>query len=244
MNIPMELLQRDKNNLLYMDSFNVMKYPLDIDKRDYTANRYYQNGFYAIPSTNDYIVKYSYTIFTRREVKRIKEMIVKLLNNGKNIHDIDFPIGYTIDKRLDGLIIPYYPNSVTLDSTTVNRNLSDLQSVYMHDDDKLHNFFLLLFDILEKIEEMLDNHIYYTDINPENFMLYHNLLKIIDFDFRYVHFSDKLKGNYKVIIQNYLLLVNELLRKFNFEQRIRLEDMDISETKFYVKSLENKLRRR
>ena len=77
--IPFEL-KRDKDGLLYLEDDNVFKKgSLNLDKR-FDIDEYYQNYFYPIDSTDEYIIKYRSTEYTRKEIKKVKEMLINLID--------------------------------------------------------------------------------------------------------------------------------------------------------------------
>lgn len=240
-------LQLDKQNLWYMDFDFTKSSLLNIDKREFDQNRYYQVGFYPIESSKDYIIKYSYTVFTRLQIKKIKYMLTMLIQKQGKVLNTDFPIGYCKSrKRLCGLIIRYYPETLSLREILLSENLELLKNYYLNDENSIHNLFLCFLEILNNLEEMIDNDIYYTDVNYGNIVFYNNLVKIIDFDSNYLTFD--LKGKEKdekirCIMCNYLRTVSDVLKKFNLYDSVNIETSDVCDTKSYIKTLENRIRR-
>lgn len=242
--LPYEL-KSDKEGLLYIDNDTITRYsPLLIDHREFTAERYYSNGFYRLYSTDEYIIKYSYTVFTRREIKEIKEMLYNLVSKQDQVPDIDFPIGYfKHGKKLAGLIIKYYKNGISCDNVFGNQDIEALGKYFAYDEDNIHNLFLLFDKTLDLIQEMFDNGIYYTDINPGNLILKDNELKLIDFDPHFVKFDNKDKRLLS-IMNSYILFLKISLGSYKFYNDIDLEIGNFKEAKTFTKKLENRVRQK
>ena len=241
--LPYELI-KDKDGLWYINDDRLLVHsPLMIDKRDINENRYYQNGFYRILSTNDYIIKYSYTVFTRREREAIKNMLINLTEKQNKVFSVDFPIGYfKCGSKLSGLIIRYYQDGVSFDNILNDCDIELLGKYYSHDEDNIHNLFMLFNDVLNSVYEMFENGIYYMDIHPGNIVLTNNSAKLIDFDTHYIKFDEKDK-RLQSIMGAYLLLLKESLSTYCLENNINENLINFEEAKKYTKKLENIVRR-
>ena len=242
--IPIEL-KKDKDGLLYYSEDDILRRtPLMIDKRDNLDNRYYQHSFYSIPSTDEYIIKYCITCYTRKEIRKIKYMLDFLIKNQNNIPSVDFPIGYFVQrKKLAGLIIKYYKNGISCDNIF---NLCDIENIgkyYYHDEDSIHNLFNLYNELLEIIWQMFENNVYYTDINPGNVIIDNNKIKMIDFDYRYVLF-DKKDESLKIVLSGYYYFLKNTLTKLNLYNNQNIVYDNFEKTKKYLKTLENQIRKR
>ena len=239
--IPCEL-KYDENGLLYLEDENIFKRKsLHLDKR-LGIDEYFQGFFYALDSTDDYIIKYNSTEFTKKEIIATKEMLARLVEKQKNISSVDFPIGYLVHmKKLCGLIIKYYKDSISFDNIIKTRDFNALGKYYYHDDNTLHNLFLLYHEVLDLIYELLDNDICYTDINPGNIIITNNQVKLIDFDYRYVLF-DKKDVFLKDVMYNFSQFVIATLRFYNFYYQVETYEKK-GEEKDYLKKLENKIRK-
>ena len=242
--IPLEL-EIDKEGLLYYKNRNITSLnPLLIDNRKIEEDRYYQHSFYSFPSTDEYIIKYCCTVFTRKEIKIIKEMLLKLREKQNDLPNIDFPIGYFIErKKLAGIIVKYYKNGVSCDNVIEKGDIEALGKYYYHDEDNNHNLFLLLNDYLDLLYEMFENGIYYLDTNPGNIILDDNKVKIIDFDHGYVKFDNK-DNCLKSIMWgfNYLL---KYINRYYYNYELSIDACkDFDESKKYLKKLENSIHRR
>ena len=241
--IPTEL-KFDKDGLLYTNDRKILrKNSLLLDKRYFENERYYQNGFYALDSTNEYIVKYSYTTLTKQEREAYKEMLSNLVNIQNKITSVDFPIGYYRQrKKLMGLIIPYYQNGVSCDNIFSHKDIEELGKYYYHDEDNIHNLFLLLDNVLSLVYEIFENGVYYSDINPGNIILDDNKAKIIDFDPRFVKFDDKDK-RLETIMTTYNWFLKEVLKYLDILYYVD-EFKSFEGAYGYTKKLENVVRRK
>ena len=235
-------LKVDKEGLLYLEDGDVSrKSPFLIDKRNFNCERYYSNGFYRIPGSDDYIVKYSYTAFTRKERKCIKNMLYYLVSKQSLFPDIDFPIGYYNDNRkLAGLIVKYYKDSVSCDDVFNMRDIFAISKYYAHDDGVVRNLFLLFNDILNLSEKLFEEGIYYIDLNPGNILLVDNEIKLIDFDHNYVKFDNKDKC-LASILGIYSRLMKEVLTDYHLPYNNNEEFINYEQAKTLTKKIENKI---
>lgn len=240
--IPVEL-KVDKEGLLYTkDKKIIRENSLLIDNRFFENDRYYQNGFYPLSSTDEYIVKYSYTPYMKQEREAYKEMLFNLVNKQKDVPDVDFPIGYFRHRRkLAGLIVPYYKNGISCDNIFKHQDINEIKQYYYHDEDDIRNLFLLLEDVLNLIYEMFENGVYYSDINSGNLVLTDNQVKIIDFDPRFVKFKDKDK-RLEIIMMTYNWLIREVMKYFDFPYYFVEDFQNFEHVKVYTKKLENRVR--
>ncbi len=236
-------LKKDNAGLLYIENNEILKHqPLELDHRHGYQERYYQNGFFKLYSSVDYIVKYSYTVFSKMEQEQIKEMLIRLVSKQDCIRSVDFPIAYFRHKRkLMGLVIKYYPSGISIDNIAKIEDIELFGKYYYHDDDSIHNLFLFFNDVLDTVYEMFENGIYYRDINPGNIIINQNEVKIIDFDYRFVHFDNK---NYRLnaIMYTYALLIHDILSKYQLDSRIEIAH-NFEEAKVLTKQLENQVRK-
>jgi len=241
--LPLEL-KNDDNGLLYTDDIDLIRQrPLNLDNRSFENERYYSNEFFPLKSTEDYILKFSTTVFTRREAKKIKEMLDILVRKQKDISNVDFPVGYYVfKKKICGLIVPYYKNGISCDHIFNHRDIEELGKYYSHDEDNLHNITLLLYDLLDLIYEMYENGIYYSDMNPGNIIITDNQIKLIDFDYRFVTFNDK-DIKLRNIMSCYRWLLNYIIDKYKLGDTIYYRPIDFEDAKHYTKKLENSLRK-
>ena len=244
--LPLEL-KCDKNGLLYMEDRKVLKRAsLLLDKRN-VSNRYYQNSFYRIDSTDDYIIKYSCNPFLKEDRKKMMIMLENLVAKQSQVPNVDFPIGYFRQwHKLRGLIVRYYQNGVSVDNIIQADDIKSLEKYYCYDADNIHNLFLLLQNMLDVVYEMFENGIYYTDINPGNFILVDNQVKVIDFDSRFVFFenADKDRSLFN-IMYNYEMLLRRFLAAYDLYYDC-LDEMfsNFEEAKVFTKKVENTIYKR
>ena len=232
--LPLEL-KKDCNNLFYLDNPHMLGYMFPFHN--------YHNLFFVIVGVKDFIVKYYNEDYSKRDQLKDKEMILNLLSLQSKFKDIDFPIGYyKRGKNLKGIIVPYY-NSPSLKNIVETCELGELSKYYYHDDDEIHNLFKLYLDILEMLEQLFIEKIYYIDINVGNFVFENNCVKLIDFDHNYIYFNTKEKESLRSIINNYSNLIYLVSRKFRIGTYF-IEQVDsFNETKVMVKKLENRVRK-
>ena len=240
------VMLKDKQGLPYIKDNEILKrHYLSVDEREIDEDRYDQYCFLALPETDDYMVKFSVTFYTRKEIKGIKEMLAMLIEKQKYINSVDFPIGYLeYYKRLSGLIIRYYKNSKSLDNIIKSKKIDDLKEYFNHDEDSIRNLFILFELVLDVEYEMFENGIYYRDFNPGNIMLYQNTPKIIDFDYIFINFKNK-DFEIKRIMESYRRLLDEVLSVYGLMESVDFEGMkDFEGAKVYTKKLENYVRKK
>ena len=235
-------LKIDRDGLRYLDDKSLIKDNLLLDKRGLDLdNKYYTYGYFAIDSSLEYIIKYCYTTLTKGQSEKYKEMLANLVRERRTVRNTDLPIGYFRErKKLAGLIIKYYKDGISFDKL-LKEDLSLLSNYYLHDEDSIHNLFLLFLDIVTNIEEMFDNRIYYTDINPGNFILTDNRVKIIDFEPDNVKFDERDKRLKNIILLLYVF-INKTIANYKLESTIRDNNASLGEVKVYIKKLEDNVR--
>ena len=239
--IPMEL-KRDKDGLLYFDDKQLSFCDTLKICNPKEKDVYYPCGFYAIPSTNEYIIKYVYTVYTRKEMQLLKEMLLKLKEKQSKVPSVDFPIGYcSHNKKIVGQIIKNYPEGISLEKFYKSNDLIDLDKYFSHGEDNIYNLFLLFRRVNKMLEEMFENGIYYTDIHPGNVILTGNDAKIIDFDYRYVTFTDKDKRLIN-IMNNFALFVDRNLLNCRIYNDINISFKNFDDAKTKLKKMENNVR--
>ena len=211
MSFPKEL-KKDDNDLMYIEDNMIINYPLYFKSNDFHCKKV----FYQIPGSNEYIVKYeNYNQISQEALFNMLERFERIKSNIKNI---DFPIGYFKNQNnVKGTIIYYYQSGLSLKNVLANNEgLENLKKYYQHDDNMVHNLFLMLLDILDLIEEMYQNKVYYYDINCTNFILDKNAIKVIDFEpFRVGLKSDD--DTFDDIIRNYILLCEEIFKRYTLD---------------------------
>ena len=242
--LPSELKQ-DKKGFYYVDNQNINEpiYFSDYQDRDeFTC----KSCFYRIPSTNDYIAKSNVILQNRFERKQTLKMLKAFLKVKDKLKNVDLPIAYFKEGRhLNGTIIPYYECASSIKNMLNNFSLNNYQIIYNHNDDKLENLVSLFMDIINLIESMYVNGIYYYDVNYGNFLIYKNEVKVIDFEPKRVRFMED-KYTFSYILTNYLQLVREILEKYRLPIYQLYDLPNYKETKHFasdevVKAYANKI---
>lgn len=241
--LPLEL-KRDKDGLLFIDDDRIfMHSPLLIDHREVSEYCYYPSAFYRLLSTNDYIIKYAFTHYTRKETKEFKQMLINLTEKQDKLPNIDFPIGYFKNgNRYAGQIIKYYQDGISCEDIIKEKDINLIGKYFAHDEDNIHNMFLLFDEVLTRVYEMFENGIYYLDINTGNIILNDNQVKLIDFDPYYVQFDNK-DDQLRKIMGAYILLLKTVLAKYGLDDNINDRPTNFNEAKSLTKKIENNIRR-
>ena len=143
-------MMKDSNGLSYLTEENkgeeilFTKHPKKEGNNDNSL-------FYKVIGNEDLIIKYSLKEFNQL---KLYEMLIKFQEIKDKIIGTDLPTSYYVENNeLRGTIVPYYKNSISLYQSAKNQSLYTLQEYYKHDDDKIHNLYLLCFDILDKLEK-------------------------------------------------------------------------------------------
>ncbi len=237
-------LKEDKEGLPYIDGRELTnKIPLFIDHREFLHERYYPCAYMGLYSNDEYIIKNCITIFTRKEIKEIKEMLRELIARQSLVPDVKFPIGYYQDrKKLSGLVVKFYKKAMSLCDILDNPDLENFEKYYKHDDDNIHNVFLMLEDILGLVYEMFESGISYKGIFADNVLLHQNNVRLIDFKPSYVSFKTN-DEELEKIMYVYNRLVDLVLRKFGLAEGIDEKLERFEDSKTYMIKLENKVRK-
>ena len=141
---------------------------------------------------------------------------------------------------------PFEKTTISFDESILNHCFPNgyqlLKSVYMHDEDSIHNTFILFLDILEKAYEMFENEIYFSDYNPSNIVFLNNEAKIIDFDPRFIKFDDKDLGLHNVL-GGYHYFLEKVLFRYKFLEELDEDFNDFDDAKRFIKKMENNIRK-
>ena len=200
-----------------------------------------KSSFYELLTLKDYLIKYSHTVLD-------KDTYFMMLKTFKDTQDkitlTNLPIGYYEEKdTLKGTIIPYYKDSISLAEITESKNLDNLSKYYFHDDDKLHNLYILLNNILDILEELQNNGICYIDSNPSNFLIKDNQIKLIDFDPKYILYGLNNK-NINATLTRFDDLVFYLHLHFQLDNLAIYKAKNFKTMHKHLVKLENKMRKR
>lgn len=120
---------------------------------------------------------------------RDAEFIEKLRERGKNVSLTTFTYGIvTLDNRVIGQIIPFYDKAETL-RHFVRENGWDQLKLYQ--------------ECAEILKELCANGIYYYDMNPDNFVLTNEGIKLIDFDSQLISFDEAFSIKQERVLENF-----------------------------------------
>lgn len=140
-------------------------------------------------------------------------LVDKLQQKQDSVKLTEFPTGIiTIENKIIGQEIPYYDNH-----KTIKAEIEEIKDIK-----KLLLYYKQIIDI---IEELLKNNIYYADLNTGNFLVKNDIIKLIDFELGFINFD----GNYKYIINNLINLLKSLKKNltidFNFSNNSTIEEI-------------------
>lgn len=170
-----------------------------------------KSRFFRVIGEPDKIIKYS---ITGLDVNKTMEMLERFHLVKDNVTKTKLPDSlYLENDQISGTVPPFFGDSPSLYIIGETHSLSTLSEHYKKDDNEVHNFFILLRDILDVIEELRDNSIGYSDTNPGNFVFSDNNVQLIDFDPNYIFYDIDKKG-VKRILTSYDELVFVLCRRF------------------------------
>jgi len=218
-------LLTDENGLYYVNINDVKD---NLIKLNFIHNEYKssellsQNSkydFFGLSELDDYVLKICTNYCHSNMYSQI--YLLKKFNELRNkLIDIDFPIGYVSDNgKIIGQVIKNYPHSISLRNASINFSLFELKSYFYRDDDDLHNLFLLYHEILNLLEAAYENNFIYCDVNPGNFLLYDNNVKLIDFENEYMFFY---QGNYNIryVLRAYLNMIIKVNCEYHLDNNI------------------------
>ena len=230
----------DRFGLYYFDELskgNEITFPPSLTKKD-TKNK---SKFYELLTIKNYLIKYSKKELNYKEIYKM----LKLFLEAQSIITLtDLPIAYYQEKeRLKGIIVPYYQNSISLYQIIKNNSLNDLHKYYHHDNDKTHNLYLLLNDILNILEELTNNNIIYLDTNASNFIIENNQIKLIDFEPQYLKYESNFE-NIKRLLSSFDDLLYTICLNLKLGNLAIHNSKDFKNMRNYLIKLENKVRKK
>ncbi len=101
---------------------------------------------------------------------------------------------------------------------------------------------MLLDDILSLLSIMYEHEVYYTDVDENNFVIWNNQIKVIDFDPYLVTFNDRYTKLTRML-ERYLRLLNRVLDKYQLP-RAEIENIqNFKEAKILTMKIENGVRK-
>lgn len=209
-----ELFKIDKDGIPYLTSKDIKTEKIYVPQIN---NAYSQHAtFYGIEGVDNYIIKdstmYPYFNNRRSHLKLLKELITRQ----KDIDKVDFPVAYYLSYMiLKGIVIPYYKDYRSLRYIiNIYPSLDKLPMFYNKESDLLDNLISLFLDIFEIVVYLFSHGIQYIDINTSNFMILNSIIKIIDFDPRFVHFHKNMLKDMKKALIQFEEMVNKVLEMY------------------------------
>ena len=206
---------QDPNGLFYINSedVNIEEFSFNEITNSYRKRR----KFYYIDGIEDYVIKDTSKLPLLFNGTRTKMILKNFQINQDKFNDVDFPVAYFVDKtKIVGTVVPFYKGAKSIKELTNLYSFSDLKKYYNHEDDEEENLIEMCLDILKIIKHLYDEDIVYRDISSGNFVVYNNDVKIIDFEPEYVHFIKNKKKYHDILLSNYNILVNYILRHYKF----------------------------
>lgn len=114
----------------------------------------------------------------------------------------EFPTGVvTIKDKIIGQEIPYYDGYVQIDQFFLN-----------HQEEPYSYYLMCLIKIIDILQELIDNGIYYTDVHAGNFLInpLNDDLKLIDFGSTFISFNDGKNNKYANVVKNLKFMLDKL----------------------------------
>ena len=231
----------DKNGLYYLDPKTKIE---EIFINDFNKNSNNRVSFYKIDGIDNYIIKdctlYPYFFNRLRNMNLLKELVKRQ----DQFDNIDFPVAYYERlKMLKGIVIPYYEEAITVRKLITFHYFGDLINYYCHDSNEMDNFICMLLDILTLIRIMYEKGIHYIDPNPGNFLVYNNIMKVIDFEPNYVFFDKNYDKHMQSTLRRFGEMVNYILLRFGFKNVVFYVGRDFSNTEKNILELRKRLER-
>ena len=199
-----------------------------------------KNNFFKLLDNPNYIIKK----FDNLDINRLITMLTNFNELNNNIKKTDLPLSYYMENNsIVGTVIPFYPDTTPLYTISKTRMISNLVSLYNHDEDKIRNVFCLYNDILDIFQELLDNGVYYYDSNSTNFVFSNNEVKLIDFDPKRVLFDGNHK-EYKFVLEGLYALIDLMTKRFFYYEEFLYFPRSIEGLRKHLVKVENKIRKR
>ena len=211
-----DLLKLDKKGIPYLDSKDVTIEEIAFKRyaRPYQRTQY-EKEFFKIEGIDDYIIKDTtlYPLFFNHNSNL--KLIGKLIEKQELIEEVDFPIAYF--KGLFGIrgaVIPYYEDGKSIRELMNIYRFEELKKFYNHESNDIDNLISMFLDILYLLIIMYNKGVCYTDANTGNFVVYKNIMKVLDFEPRDIYFSDKYRRYLKYALSKYASLINIVCWKY------------------------------
>ena len=155
-----------------------------------------------------------YNVLSQSTGHEEEKIVSELKERQKDIKLTEFPTGIvTMNNIIIGQEIPYYEGHIDLSKEIVKllKNIKDDIS-YNKNIQMIMYYYQKIINILE---ELTKNNIYYEDLHPKNFVVKEASIKLIDFE------QSKVKFNYtNKEIENYIKTVRELFCVINKQLKV------------------------
>ena len=199
-----------------------------------------RSKFFELVGDPSQIIKVGVHNFDANETMNMLERFSLVRNN---VRMTKLPNGYFTEKDVvTGSVVPFYPDTTSLYQILETHNVEELLKHYQRDDDPVHNLFLFFDENLDRLEELVDNGLYYTDFNHGNILFSNNESHLIDFDPGYVRTASK--ENYKAVLDSYDLLLFIALKRFELLDLCTYKSKNFKAMRKRLEKVENKVRRR
>lgn len=171
-----------------------------------------------------------------------EDNIEKLCDIQKNVSLTDFPIGKVIyNSQYCGQIQKFYNNSVSLN--TVTRDGFELfGKFYKKDNDEIYNLMIFFNELLDIIEELVKNKVYYFDFNFGNILIHNNSLKLIDFEEGNFKINDCTVEELQRVFIYYGAIVRSIIYNYGYEYTEYSYENSINDYRKTLVKLENDMR--
>ena len=191
-----------------------------------------ENGVYIYQDYNNPNIAYRiYKEFAEYNFNGNKDelLIQELMQKQDKVKLTEFPFGVvTLDNRIIGQQIPYYPNHISLyEYFKANKDI-DIYMIYLQ--------------ILDILNELYSNGILYFDSHAKNYLINGDTINLIDFEYSLMSFDINNIRLKKYMLKNYIKLINHLYQLYsNTKQDIFEETNSFGETYNQIKELTRKI---
>lgn len=200
-----------------------------------------KSRFFRVKDDPKSLIKYS---VTGLNVDKTVDMLNRFSLVKDRVFRTKLPSGlYFEDGKVSGTVIPYYENSPSLYNIAEHGDLYTLMEYYHHDEDVVHNFYMMLSDVLDSIEELKEHGLGYMDCNPGNVILDNNKVRLIDFDPNYMEYEMGKKTDFE-LLKCYDTLVFVANKRFQLCDLPTYKPKDFKAMRKRLVKIENKVQKR
>ena len=199
----------DKGEILILGKLKAESHADDLDEYG-VGNGVFVFQDVDIP-TIGYRIERDYNSFMCNNTRSLG-FIESLQKKQANVYLTEFTKGVvTLDNRVIGDIVPFYSDADTL-RKYIKENGWEQYSLY--------------FEAANILNELIANGIYYYDLNPDNFVITNNGLKLIDFDVDLITFDKPYSGKQERVLDNFKVMLNILSNKEFQNTYPEIKDID------------------